>query len=133
MDSFSTAEEVREMRDRMAELVAGFDGANSTVFSTKDHVSHTPGLDSLEPCFVTLRFFSTYNYVAIACTSLYLVEKNSLLVELHICLCYIARSIDYVSLLWFVYFVTYGIHTLIILTIEHNLDVVCFFCRCSGS
>ncbi|PWZ22407.1 Phytanoyl-CoA dioxygenase 1 [Zea mays] len=37
MDSFSSAEEVREMRDRMAELVAGFDGANSGVFSTKDH------------------------------------------------------------------------------------------------
>ncbi|KAF8681940.1 hypothetical protein HU200_045393 [Digitaria exilis] len=38
MDSFSSAEEVREMRDRMAELVAGFDGANTSVFSTKDHV-----------------------------------------------------------------------------------------------
>ena len=40
MDSFSTAEEVREMRDRMAELVAGFDGPNSAVFSTKDHVRY---------------------------------------------------------------------------------------------
>jgi hypothetical protein len=40
MDSFSSAEEVREMRDRMADLVAGFDGANSAVFSTKDHVCH---------------------------------------------------------------------------------------------
>ena len=38
MDSFSSEEEVREMRDRMAELVAGFDGANTSVFSTKDHV-----------------------------------------------------------------------------------------------
>nr|CAB3499022.1 unnamed protein product [Digitaria exilis] len=38
MDSFSSAEEVREMRDRMAELVAGFDGANTSVFSTKDHL-----------------------------------------------------------------------------------------------
>lgn len=37
MDSFSSAEEVLEMRDRMAELVAGFDGANTSVFSTKDH------------------------------------------------------------------------------------------------
>ncbi|KAK8444348.1 hypothetical protein SEVIR_9G121500v4 [Setaria viridis] len=37
MDSFSSEEEVREMRDRMAELVAGFDGANTSVFSTKDH------------------------------------------------------------------------------------------------
>ncbi|GJM96356.1 hypothetical protein PR202_ga13182 [Eleusine coracana subsp. coracana] len=40
LESFSSEEEVREMRDRMAELVAGFDGANSTVFSTKDHVRH---------------------------------------------------------------------------------------------
>lgn len=38
LESFSSEEEVREMRDRMAELVSGFDGANSTVFSTKDHV-----------------------------------------------------------------------------------------------
>jgi hypothetical protein len=38
LESFSREEDVREMRDRMAELVAGFDGANSTVFSTKDHV-----------------------------------------------------------------------------------------------
>jgi phytanoyl-CoA hydroxylase len=38
MDLFSSAEEVREMRDRMAELVAGFDGASTSVFSTKDHV-----------------------------------------------------------------------------------------------
>ncbi|GJN23577.1 hypothetical protein PR202_gb11239 [Eleusine coracana subsp. coracana] len=35
---YCSEEEVREMRDRMAELVSGFDGANSTVFSTKDHV-----------------------------------------------------------------------------------------------
>jgi phytanoyl-CoA hydroxylase len=38
LESFSSEEYVSEMRDRMAELVAGFDGANSTVFSTKDHV-----------------------------------------------------------------------------------------------
>ena len=38
LESFSSEKEVREMRDRMTELVAGFDGANSTVFSTKDHV-----------------------------------------------------------------------------------------------
>ncbi|KAL6637063.1 hypothetical protein ACP70R_024635 [Stipagrostis hirtigluma subsp. patula] len=37
LESFSSAEEVRAMRDRMAELLAGFDGANSSVFSTKDH------------------------------------------------------------------------------------------------
>jgi hypothetical protein len=38
LESFSSAEEVRAMRDRMAELVEGYDGANSSVFSTKDHV-----------------------------------------------------------------------------------------------
>jgi phytanoyl-CoA hydroxylase len=38
LESFSSEEGVREMRDRMAELVAGFDGANSAVFSTKDHL-----------------------------------------------------------------------------------------------
>ncbi len=37
LGSFSSAEEVRAMRDRMAELVDGFDGAGD-VFSTKDHV-----------------------------------------------------------------------------------------------
>ncbi|BAS85991.1 Os03g0708100 [Oryza sativa Japonica Group] len=36
LGSFSSAEEVRAMRDRMAELVDGFDGAGD-VFSTKDH------------------------------------------------------------------------------------------------
>lgn len=38
LESFSGAEEVQAMRDRMAELVEGFDGADSSVFSTKDHV-----------------------------------------------------------------------------------------------
>jgi phytanoyl-CoA hydroxylase len=38
LESFSSEEGVREMRDRMAELVAGFDGVNSAVFSTKDHL-----------------------------------------------------------------------------------------------
>uniref|UniRef100_A0A0E0D5G4 Phytanoyl-CoA dioxygenase n=1 Tax=Oryza meridionalis TaxID=40149 RepID=A0A0E0D5G4_9ORYZ len=36
LGSFSSAEEVKAMRDRMAELVDGFDGAGD-VFSTKDH------------------------------------------------------------------------------------------------
>lgn len=56
MDSFSSAEEVREMRDRMAELVAGFDGANTSVFSTKDHV-RLDG-DSFEYVFLPLISFS---------------------------------------------------------------------------
>jgi phytanoyl-CoA hydroxylase len=38
LESFSSAEEVQAMRDRMSELVEGYDGANSSVFSTKDHV-----------------------------------------------------------------------------------------------
>lgn len=38
LGSFSSAEEVQVMRGRIAELVDGFDGANTTVFSTKDHV-----------------------------------------------------------------------------------------------
>ena len=46
MDSFSSAEEVLEMRDRMAELVAGFDGANTSVFSTKNHVRPPIGMVS---------------------------------------------------------------------------------------
>ncbi|XP_020092552.1 phytanoyl-CoA dioxygenase 1 isoform X1 [Ananas comosus] len=37
LESFSSEEEVKEMRDRMAELLDGFDGASSSVFSTKDH------------------------------------------------------------------------------------------------
>nr|ADP02208.1 PhyH domain-containing protein [Triticum aestivum] len=37
LESFSGAEEVQAMRDRMAQLVDGFDGADSSVFSTKDH------------------------------------------------------------------------------------------------
>ncbi|KAF7044214.1 hypothetical protein CFC21_053473 [Triticum aestivum] len=37
LESFSSAEEVQAMRGRMAELVEGFDGADSSVFSTKDH------------------------------------------------------------------------------------------------
>uniref|UniRef100_M8BN74 Phytanoyl-CoA dioxygenase domain-containing protein 1 n=1 Tax=Aegilops tauschii TaxID=37682 RepID=M8BN74_AEGTA len=37
LESFSSAEEVQAMRDRMAQLVDGFDGADSSVFSTKDH------------------------------------------------------------------------------------------------
>ncbi|XP_006651733.1 phytanoyl-CoA dioxygenase 1 [Oryza brachyantha] len=37
LESFSSAEDVKGMRDRMAELVDGFDGASANVFSTKDH------------------------------------------------------------------------------------------------
>ncbi|KAM0853427.1 hypothetical protein ACQ4PT_051080 [Festuca glaucescens] len=37
LESFSSAEEVQAMRDRMSELVEGYDGDNSSVFSTKDH------------------------------------------------------------------------------------------------
>uniref|UniRef100_A0A0D9VY10 Fe2OG dioxygenase domain-containing protein n=1 Tax=Leersia perrieri TaxID=77586 RepID=A0A0D9VY10_9ORYZ len=37
LESFSSAEEVKAMRDRMTELVDGFDGASAAIFSTKDH------------------------------------------------------------------------------------------------
>ncbi|XP_072971981.1 phytanoyl-CoA dioxygenase 1 [Typha angustifolia] len=37
LESFSSDWEVKEMRDRMVELLEGFDGASSTIFSTKDH------------------------------------------------------------------------------------------------
>ncbi|KAF0910212.1 hypothetical protein E2562_001409 [Oryza meyeriana var. granulata] len=37
LESFSSSEVVKAMRDRMAELVDGFDGASADVFSTKDH------------------------------------------------------------------------------------------------
>ncbi|URE12193.1 Phytanoyl-CoA dioxygenase (PhyH) [Musa troglodytarum] len=40
LESFSSPEEVREMRDRMAELLDGFDGSLSSIFSTKNQ-QHT--------------------------------------------------------------------------------------------
>ncbi|KAJ8477400.1 hypothetical protein OPV22_021127 [Ensete ventricosum] len=41
LQSFSSPEEVREMRDRMAELLDGFDGSFSSIFSTKNQQQHT--------------------------------------------------------------------------------------------
>ncbi|KAF3326688.1 Phytanoyl-CoA dioxygenase 1 [Carex littledalei] len=37
IESFTSQEETKEMRDRMAELLQEFDGGSSSVFSTKDH------------------------------------------------------------------------------------------------
>jgi hypothetical protein len=72
MDSFSSAEEVREMRDRMAELVAGFDGANSGVFSTKDHVGHPLRLGQSRTLPLLRSFPSSHTQpVAEAPTSVY--------------------------------------------------------------
>ncbi|CAL9182539.1 unnamed protein product, partial [Musa hybrid cultivar] len=41
LESFSSPEEVREMRDRMAELLDGFDGSIASIFSTKNQQQHT--------------------------------------------------------------------------------------------
>ncbi|KAJ6809206.1 phytanoyl-CoA dioxygenase [Iris pallida] len=41
MESFSSTEEVQEMRDRMAELLRGFDAAKSSVFSTTNQQETT--------------------------------------------------------------------------------------------
>ncbi|WOK94168.1 phytanoyl-CoA dioxygenase 1 isoform X2 [Canna indica] len=41
LESFSSAEEVKDMRDRMAELLDGFDGSVSSIFSTKNQQQHT--------------------------------------------------------------------------------------------
>lgn len=41
IDSFSAPDEVQEMRDRMAELLSGFDPSKSSVFSTKNQKETT--------------------------------------------------------------------------------------------
>ncbi|RWV98018.1 hypothetical protein GW17_00039157 [Ensete ventricosum] len=41
LESFSSKQEVRKMRDRMAELLDGFDGSFSSIFSTKNQQQHT--------------------------------------------------------------------------------------------
>lgn len=38
VESFSGSEEIKEMRDRMEELLNGFDGSYSSIFSTKNQV-----------------------------------------------------------------------------------------------
>lgn len=42
IESFTSQEETKEMRDRMAVLLQEFDGGTSSVFSTKDHVVSYP-------------------------------------------------------------------------------------------
>ncbi|CAL9095646.1 unnamed protein product [Musa textilis] len=41
LESFSSKEEIRKMRDRMAELLDGFDDSFSSIFSTKNQQQHT--------------------------------------------------------------------------------------------
>ncbi|XP_074587391.1 phytanoyl-CoA dioxygenase isoform X1 [Curcuma longa] len=41
VESFSGSEEVKEMRDRMEELLNGFDGSYSSIFSTTNQQQHT--------------------------------------------------------------------------------------------
>lgn len=41
IDSFSSPEEIQEMRDRMAELLKGFDPSKSSIFSTKNQRATT--------------------------------------------------------------------------------------------
>ncbi|XP_042392680.1 phytanoyl-CoA dioxygenase-like isoform X1 [Zingiber officinale] len=41
VESFSGSEEIKEMRDRMEELLNGFDGSYSSIFSTTNQQQHT--------------------------------------------------------------------------------------------
>ncbi|KAM0827948.1 hypothetical protein ACQ4PT_067866 [Festuca glaucescens] len=63
--SFSSAEEVQAMRDRMSELVEGYDGDNSSVFSTKDHVCPDESeANHLEPALLVQRYLHHAVYYA---------------------------------------------------------------------
>jgi hypothetical protein len=107
IDSFSSAEEVREMRDRMAELVAGFDGASSAVFSTKDHVRHRLRLGQSRFLPLLRSFPSPCAHPDAGAPTSLSFENSIAGFESHICLVYIALffvvSIGYVcSLLPFI-------------------------------